>query len=229
VVFLGRKPRKGLWLRSTPIAKLLSQPATPRSCATQAGQERNSKHAEVCLLGKLNAEYAYAVCALLCAIVGAAYDVGTRRIPNAFTLPAIVFGLLLHFTLGGWRQLGMAAAAGLGCGLIFLLFYLAGGMGGGDVKLITAAGCTAGLSRMGPLLILTSFAGGVMAIGLALYHRRLKETFMNMSVLLVHHRTEGLVPHSEFNIGNAQTLRLPYGLAIAAGSALSLGLLLVQR
>jgi prepilin peptidase CpaA len=162
-------------------------------------------------------------------MVGAAYDVAIRRIPNAFTLPAMIFGLLLHFTLGGWRQLATAAAAGLGCGAIFLLFYLAGGMGGGDVKLIAAAGCTAGLSLMGPLLILTSFAGGVMAIGLALYHRRLKETLMNLWALLVHHRSEGLAPHPEFNIGNAQTLRLPYGLAIAAGSALSLGLLLVRR
>ena len=58
--------------------------------------------------------------------------------------PQLLFGLLLHLTLGGWRQLGTAAAAGLVCGLIFLLFHLAGGMGGGDVKLITAAGCMRG-------------------------------------------------------------------------------------
>ncbi len=61
-------------------------------------------------------------------------------------------------------------------------------MGGGDVKLIAAAGCNAGLSLIGPLLILTSLAGGVMAVGLALYHRRLKETVLNMCALAVHHR-----------------------------------------
>jgi prepilin peptidase CpaA len=180
-------------------------------------------------VGKLDTEFAYAVSALVCAVVGAGYDLATRRIPNAFTLPAIVFGLLLHFTLGGWRQLGTAATAGLCCGLIFLLFHLAGGMGAGDVKLITAAGSIAGLELMGPLLILTSFAGGIMAIGLALYRRRLRQTLWNLGALLVHHRTKGLVPHPEFNIGNMQTLRLPYGLAIAAGSALSLGRLLVER
>ena len=180
-------------------------------------------------MGKLNTEFAYAACSLLCAIVGAVYDVAVRRIPNAFTLPAIAFGLLLHFALGGWRQAGTAAAAGLSCGSIFLLFHLAGGMGGGDVKLITAAGSIAGLSLIGPLLILTSLAGGVMALSLALYRRRLKETFMNMWALAIHHGTEGLAPHPELNISNAQTLRLPYALAIAAGSALSLGLLLVQR
>lgn len=175
---------------------------------------------------KLNIEFAFAVSSLLCAIAGAVYDVTTRRIPNVFTVPAIVFGLLLHFTLGGWRQLGTAATAGLFCGLVFLLFHIAGGMGGGDVKLITAVACNAGLSRMEPLLISTSLAGGVMALGLALYHRRLKQTLMNMCALAAHHGTEGLCPHPEFNIGNAQTLRLPYALAIAAGSALSLWLLI---
>jgi prepilin peptidase CpaA len=180
-------------------------------------------------VGKLNIEFVYAACSLFCALAGAAYDVISRRIPNALTLPAICFGLLLHFRLGGWRQLGSAAAGGLVCGLIFLLFHLAGGMGGGDVKLITAAGCNAGLSLVGPLLILTSLAGGVMALGLALYHRRLKQTLLNMRALVVHHGTVGLAPHPDFNLDNAQALRLPYALAIAAGSALSLCLLMVQR
>jgi prepilin peptidase CpaA len=137
--------------------------------------------------------------------------------------------LLLHFSLGGWRQLGSAIVGGLLCGVVFLIFHLAGGMGGGDVKLITAAGCNAGLSLVGPLLILTSLAGGVMAIGLALYHRRLKQTLVNMYTLAVHHGTKGLAPHPDFNLDNAQALRLPYALAIAAGSALSLCVLMVQR
>ena len=180
-------------------------------------------------MGKPNIEFVYAACSLFCAVVGAAYDVISRRIPNAFTLPAILFGLLLHYSLGGWRQLGSAAAGGLVCGLIFLLFHLAGGMGGGDVKLITAVGCSAGLSLIGPLLILTSLAGGAMAVGLALYHRRLKQTMHNMCALVVHHGTVGLAPHPDFNLDNNQALRLPYALAIAVGSTVSLGRLMVQR
>jgi prepilin peptidase CpaA len=180
-------------------------------------------------VGKLNIEFAYAACSLFCALVGAGYDVISRRIPNTFTFPAILFGLLLHFSLGGWRQLGSAAAGGLLCGLIFLVFHLAGGMGGGDVKLITAAGCIAGLSLVAPLLILTSLAGGAMAVGLALYHRRLKQTMLNMCALVAHHGISGLAPHPDFNLDNAQALRLPYAMAIAAGSGLSLCLLIVQR
>jgi prepilin peptidase CpaA len=177
---------------------------------------------------KPDMEFVYASCSLFCAVMGAGYDVTSRRIPNALTLPAMVFGLLLHFSLGGWRQLGSATAGGLLCGVIFLLFHLAGGMGGGDVKLITAAGCSAGLSLAGPLLIWTSLAGGVMAIGLALYRRKIKQTVMNMYALAVHHGTNGLAPHPDLNLDNAQALRLPYAIAIATGSALSLCMLMVR-
>jgi prepilin peptidase CpaA len=183
----------------------------------------------MCPVLKLTLELAYAACSLLCAAVGAAFDITSRRIPNLLTLPAICLGLLLHLTLGGWRQLGGAAAAGLVGGSIFLVFYLAGGMGAGDVKLIAAVGCISGLSLVGPLLILTSLAGGVMALGLVIYHRRLKETALNICALAVHHRREGLVPHPYLNVGDARTVRLPYAVAIATGSALSLLLLFAQR
>jgi len=39
----------------------------------------------------------------------------------------------------------------------------------------------------------------------------------------------GLTPHPRYNLRNEQALRLPYALAIAAGCALSLCLLVVQR
>jgi prepilin peptidase CpaA len=178
---------------------------------------------------KLTTDLTYAVCCLLCALVAAVFDITSRRIPNFVTLPAICFGLLLHWMLGGWLQLGGAAAAGAICGSIFLVFYLAGGMGGGDVKLITAAGCISGLSLFGSLLIFTSVAGGAMALGLALYHRRLRETLLNIGALAVHHRMEGLVPHPILNVGDARSVRLPYAVAITTGSALSLLLLAVQR
>ncbi|HZY73358.1 MAG TPA: prepilin peptidase [Edaphobacter sp.] len=169
---------------------------------------------------RLTTEFVYPAAALLCAAIGAVYDVRSRRVPNLLTLPAILFGLLLHFTLGGWKELGSSLAGGLVCGFIFAMLYVTGGMGAGDVKLMTAVGCIAGLPRTGYLLILTALAGGAMALGLVLYRGRFKATISNIGALVVHHRYQGLVPHPELNVGNAQTLRLPYALAIAAGSAL---------
>lgn len=174
-------------------------------------------------------EWVYPTAALACAFAGAGFDVHSRRIPNYLTLPGILFGLLLHFALGGWRQMGLAALAGLICGVLFLIFWLAGGMGAGDVKLITAVGAIAGLPLVGYLLILTAIAGGVMAIGLALWRGRFKETIRNVGALALHHRMEGLAPHPQLNVANARTLRLPYALAVAAGTATTLFLTAFQR
>jgi len=89
-------------------------------------------------------ELTYPATATACAVVGAVWDVKTRRIPNFLTLPAFVLGLLLHLVIGGWKQMLYALFAGFVCGVIFLIFYIAGGMGAGDVKLMTAVGCIAG-------------------------------------------------------------------------------------
>ncbi|HEY0757646.1 MAG TPA: prepilin peptidase [Acidisarcina sp.] len=175
----------------------------------------------------LNPEFAYAAASLTCALTGAFFDVKSRRVPNRLTGPALLLGLLLHLFCGGWRGLGSAAAAGLIAGAVFLVFYLAGGMGAGDVKLMAAVAALAGLPHVTPLLLLTAIAGGVLAVGLALLHGRLQATVLNVGALLVHHGTRGLRPHPDLNLLNSATLRLPYAVAIASGSALCFGLLVV--
>ena len=135
----------------------------------------------------------------------------------------------MHLFFGGWAQLGSAALAGLICFAIFLIFWLAGGMGAGDVKLITAVGCLAGLPNIGNLLVSTALAGGMMAIVIAVRRGRAKETLLNVGALAIHHRLEGLTPHPSLNVSNTQTLRLPYAVPIATGCAVALCLAAVQR
>ena len=174
-------------------------------------------------------EFAYPAAATVVALIGAGTDIKSRRIPNYLTGPAILLGLILHVSLDGFHGLWTSLAAGMICGAIFLAFYLAGGMGAGDVKLIAAVGCLAGLSSVAYLLILTSLAGGVMGVVFALMRGKLKQTLLNVGAIASHHRAEGLKPHPELNVLNADNLRLPYGVAIAAGSTLTFFLLGMQR
>jgi prepilin peptidase CpaA len=170
----------------------------------------------------------YVGMALFCACAGAFRDVQTRRIPNWLTGPSILVGLALHLVLGGPLGMGKAALAGLLGGVVFLVFHLAGGMGAGDVKLMTAVSCLAGLSYLPELLIATALMGGIFAVVLAISRHRLKETLCNIGVLAIHHGSSGLRPHSDLNVENAARLRMPYGIAIAAGTGVSLCTVLLR-
>ena len=86
-------------------------------------------------------ETIYLGAALVCASIGGVTDFRSRRIPNWLTGPSLCLGLVLHLGLGGWRDMATSALAGLLAGGLFLIFFLAGGMGGGDVKLIAAVCC----------------------------------------------------------------------------------------
>ena len=178
---------------------------------------------------QLSKEFVYPAAASVSALIAAGFDLRSRRIPNFITGPAILAGLLLHSFFDGWHGFFSALGAGLLCGMIFLIFYLAGGMGAGDVKLIAAVGCLAGLSNSASVLVITALAGGVMGVCFALFRGQLRSTLFNVATLATHHKRQGLTPHPDINVRNTSTLRLPYGIAIAAGTCITLYFQGIQR
>lgn len=172
----------------------------------------------------MNVPWIYALAACAVALTGAVWDVRTRRIPNKLTFAGGFLGLMLHFGLNGWRGLGHSALAGGLAFAIFLVFYLAGGMGAGDVKLMAAVGCLTGMASVVEVLIMTAIAGGVLAVVVAANHGQMRMTVANALKLLSHHGRAGLKAHPELNVKNPHKLRLPYGVAIAAGCLLTFAL-----
>jgi prepilin peptidase CpaA len=102
---------------------------------------------------------------LIISLVAITEDLARRRISNYTSGAAAVGGLLCQVMRSGWRGLGYAAG-GLMVGFsVFLIFYLLGGMGGGDIKLMAGFG-----AMLGPLLSLQSavfaaIAGALIAVG----------------------------------------------------------------
>jgi prepilin peptidase CpaA len=159
-----------------------------------------------------------AIGVMVCAGIAAAVDVQRGRIPNWLTYTAIAVGLASRAFSGSWRSFLDGLSAGLIGGGIFFIFFLVRGMGAGDVKLMAAVGVWSGLRQLPAVMIATALAGGILALGMMLVHKRASTTLRNVGSLFRFHVMSGLAPHPEINLQNPQALRLPYALAIAAGT-----------
>jgi prepilin peptidase CpaA len=170
----------------------------------------------------MNRDVALLLIALALAVIAAVFDVRQRRIPNRLTYPGIVLGLVLRGLLFGWKGLGSAVAGLLLAGGVMLLFYAVRAMGAGDVKLMAAVGSLVGPGHAVVVLLATAICGGVMAIGYAVYRGQMWATVRNVASVLRFHAWAGLQAHPELNLDNPTALRMPYGLAIAAGTLYAL-------
>ena len=159
----------------------------------------------------------YASLALLCSLCACITDVRERRIPNVLSGAAILVGLLLHTCLDGWHGLVSSSAAGTAACALFFIFYLAGGMGAGDVKLMAAIGCVNGLASLQTVLLATIFSGGMIALALAVRRGKVLRTLRNVGSIAIHHGQRGLQPHTALNVSNRNLLRIPYAIPIACG------------
>ena len=142
----------------------------------------------------------------------AVIDLRTRRVPNAFTLPLAVCGLLI--AAAGWGTVGIGAAlGGWTVGLLLMLpGYLIGATGGGDVKLFAAAGAFLGPSLMLPAFVHTAIAGAVLALVVSATRGRVRETINGTALLVM---TTGR--YAEALEDPAVRNRFAYAPAIALG------------
>jgi prepilin peptidase CpaA len=156
--------------------------------------------------------------ALALAAAAAILDVQKRRIPNWLTYTGIIFGVVLRGLLLGWRGAVGALAGCLLAGGIFLLFYRVRALGADDVKLAAAVASLLGPCDAVVMLLATALSGGVLAVVYILYRRRMRATVSNLGGALRFHAWAGLHPHPELNLDNPVALRMPYELAVAAGT-----------
>ncbi|MBI3947750.1 MAG: prepilin peptidase [Armatimonadetes bacterium] len=112
--------------------------------------------------------------------VAVAFDVRSRRVPNAVTVPAAALGLALRGILLGREGIG-DGLGGLAVGLCLLLpVWTAGGVGAGDVKLLGAVGAVCGTRFVVWTMLLGAIAGGVMALAALALRGGGKEVLRNV-------------------------------------------------
>src|ERR1700741_4069524 len=118
------------------------------------------------------------------ALVGAVIDVRTARIPNPLTYSALLAALVLRFAFLGLSGLKSGSVGMLVAGGLFLLLFMVGAMGGGDMKLMAAVGAWVGSMQVMTLILAAALAGGFLAVGRIICTKMVGSTFHNMVRLI---------------------------------------------
>jgi prepilin peptidase CpaA len=152
--------------------------------------------------------------AVALALIAGLTDWHTRRIPNWLTVPGFLVGVSVNVLANGWAGL-KTSLLGAGLGLLLLLpFVFLRSLGAGDWKLAGALGAFVGWEGLVDLLMGSVFVAGIMALALVIYKRRFKETMRNIGGLLASIVTFHK-PGAEVSLDNPQSLKVPYGVALA--------------
>ena len=161
--------------------------------------------------------YLLLVCVLIVAVIT---DIRSQRIPNWLTFSAMIVGVGYNVISAGTA--GLIFGVGgllLGMGLLIILYAL-GGMGAGDVKLMGAVGSIIGPQMVIWATVYTALAGGIYAVGLLLFHPRLKDRRAALAQTL-----KKFILFRTFNYSKPlkqQTVpKLCYAVAIASGAIMA--------
>jgi len=159
---------------------------------------------------------------VLLALLAAAAVIDLRafRIPNALTVPGMVYALAYGLASGGAAGL-TSAVSGLLFGLLLLLpMYLLRFLGAGDVKLMAMVGAFVGPGPVLGAALYSVLAGGVLALAWTARHGALGRLASNLRFIAAcllspaggswRTRTTGAIP----TVG-----KLPFALGICLGTA----------
>lgn len=160
-------------------------------------------------------------CSLIALVITSAiYDFRFRRIPNWLNLSGLILGIGLNTLFFAGHGLVAASLGFLLAIALYIPLYLLRAMGAGDVKLMAAIGSMVGPQNWILVFLCTALAGGVLALAVAVRKGRLRRVLGNVSVLAGElaqlHRPADR--HETLDVRNSRSMRMPHGLAIAAGS-----------
>lgn len=146
-------------------------------------------------------------------------DWRSRRIPNWLTVPGFFVGVAANVFVSGLTGL-KTSLLGAGLGLAVLLpFVFLRSLGAGDWKLAGALGAFVGWEVLVNLLMGSVLVAGIMALVLVIYKRRFKQTMRNIGRLLGA-MFQFRMPGAEVSLDNPQSLKVPYGVALALTTVL---------
>jgi prepilin peptidase CpaA len=147
--------------------------------------------------------------AVVVGVAAVSDDLARRQISNWIPAAAFCAGLVLKTVQEGWRGAGSSLLGAAAGAAVFLVFYLAGGMGGGDIKLMAGFGAVLGTKLLLEAALWTAGCGGLMA-SFVIAARSVRQLWRKL-------RNQAAVGEAALKVE-----AIPYAPAIAAGVWLAL-------
>lgn len=149
-------------------------------------------------------------------MLGGFFDLKSGTIPNILTFGLIIAGLAINYFTGNFitSLIGFVVSFFV----LFLLYVIKGGIGGGDVKLIAAIGAWIGLYPLAIVLLASSLIGMLWFA----FRSIKKRTFYKKMMLYFYdfYLFKANKSMSVFNFEKENTV--PFGTCIAIGYIVSL-------
>ncbi|HBP87231.1 MAG TPA: prepilin peptidase [Nitrospiraceae bacterium] len=152
-------------------------------------------------------------------VVAAVTDVREGRIPNWLTGSLAVFGIGVNSMEYGWTGF-LLSFGGLIMGVVCLIFfYLKGGMGAGDVKLLGAIGTILGPGQVIFAFAFAAMLGGLYSLALLCNQGGMRHAWDRMFLLLSTLKVTRTIPIP--GAPNPTEPKLRYALVLGLGTVIA--------
>lgn len=141
------------------------------------------------------------VVVLVASVIASITDIWRFKVYNVLTLPLIISGPIFHAIYYGYAAateslLGMLFGFG-----IFIVPYMLGGVGAGDVKFVGGLGSWLGLTAIATVTVIGCLATGVYAAVLIISQKQFKTTWINLKILFYRLKAVGRLLRVEDEAG----------------------------
>ena len=157
------------------------------------------------------------------------FDIRERRLPNAWTLGGIAVASIYSLGYGGWPLLLRGLSAGFLCALFLLIPFLLHAAGGGDVKMLFGCGMLIGWGNVMDFLLFVSFAGFFVALVMWITGKADIRRIKHYARCIFDWRYDRRKGRESLPPASSEKCRVPFGVAIAAGTWMSLAWQLFER
>jgi prepilin peptidase CpaA len=168
------------------------------------------------------------VVVFIAVLVMAVTDLWKFRVHNALTLPLLVSGLIYQGVTAGTAGLVNGLLGALFGFSALIVFWMMGGIGSGDVKLLAGVGAWLGLTLTFYVFIASSLAAGVYSIVLLFTNGNLRETWVNLRIAWYRLKAVGRYFGSDSEVERAATQAerrqrlVPFAAMVAVGLVVAL-------